>query len=101
MDSRDLGIRWESRKDNGDDSKPIDWGFIFMLLKNRGFSHDEILKLSYPQFNAYMNNINNELSYNIVVPYLGGKKDEKQEEGKIETKEELLSIIANMNNDFR
>lgn len=101
MDTRNLGIILESRKDNGEDSKILDWGLIFMLLKNRGFLHDEILKLSYPQLNAYMNNLNNELSYNIVIPYLGGKSDENEEGKKIESKEELMSIISNMNNDFR
>ena len=48
----------ESDEDNGQDSKePIDWGLTFMILKGRGFTHDEILKLSYPQLNAYMSNI--------------------------------------------
>lgn len=90
----------ESSEDNGEDSeenKETDWGLIFMLLKNRGFSHEEILNLSYPQFNAYMNNINNPLSYSITVPYMGEKKEEETE---IESKEELLNIIAGMNKDF-
>lgn len=98
----------ESSKDNGDDSnkaKVTDWGLIFMLLKNRGFSHEEILNLSYPQFNAYMNNINNPMSYSITIPYMGGGKEEpgnieKNDENKIGSKEELLSIIADMNKDF-
>ena len=69
-----------------------------MLLKSRGFSHEEILDLSYPQFNAYMKNINNPLSYSVVIPYMGGEDNDEDE--KVESKEELLSIIANMNNDF-
>ena len=70
-----------------------------MMLKNRGFSHAEILNLSYPQFNAYMNSINDPLTYSIVVPYMGsGEKDKN--EGKLSGKEELLSIVANMNKDF-
>ena len=91
----------ESKKDNEDDSESqvTDWGLIFMLLKNRGFSHEEILNLSYPQFNVYMKEINNPLSYNIVIPYMG-TGEEKGEEGQIGSKEELLSIVANMNKDF-
>lgn len=101
MDSN-LGLRLESSKDNDNDSEekgPTDWGIIFMLLKNRGFSHEEILNLSYPQFNAYMNNINNPLSYSITIPYMGsGESDEKTIE--IDSKEELLNIVASMNKDF-
>ena len=92
----------ESKEDSEDDSKneETNWGLIFMLLKSRGFSHEEILNLSYPQFNAYMKNINNPLSYSVVIPYLGGESEENNEDGKVESKEELLSIIASMNNDF-
>lgn len=101
MDSN-LGLRLESSEDNDNDSKetgPTDWGMIFMLLKNRGFSHEEILNLSYPQFNAYMNNINNPLSYSITIPYMGnGEDNEKATE--IDSKEELLNIVASMNKDF-
>lgn len=93
----------ESSKDNGDDSKEdriTNWGMIFMLLKNRGFSHEEILNLSYPQFNAYMNSINNPLSYPITIPYMGsGEDDDKGKE--ISSKEELLALVADMNKDFR
>ena len=72
-----------------------------MLLKSRGFNHEEILNLSYPQFNAYMKNINNPLGYSIVIPYMGGDNNENNDDNnKIESKEELLSIIASMNNDF-
>ena len=56
-----IGLKLESDKDNDEDSekdKEMDWGLYFSLLKNRGFSHEEILNLSYPQFNVYMNNIN-------------------------------------------
>ena len=89
----------ETHEDNGEVSKKTDWGLIFMLLKNRGFSHQEILQLSYPQFNAYMNNIHDALTYQIVVPYLGnGDKSEKE---KISSKEELLNIVSSMNNDFK
>lgn len=103
-----IGLNLESSKDNGDDSKekePMDWGLIFTLLKTRGFEHEEILNLSYPQFNAYMNNINNPLSYPITIPYMGSgdSKDENGEkikEGEITSKEELLSIVADMNKDF-
>lgn len=88
----------ESSEDNDDDSKKItDWGLIFSLLKNRGFSHEEILNLSYPQFNAYMKNINNPLTYGITIPYMGGE-EEKEEE--ISSKEEFLNLIADMNKDF-
>lgn len=90
----------ESKEDNEEDSdkEEIDWGLTFSLLKNRGFSHEEILNLSYPQFNAYMNNINNPLSYNVTIPYMGGGEDKKTEE--ISSKEELINIIADMNKDF-
>ncbi len=88
----------ESSEDSDDDSeKEIDWGLYFSLLKNRGFSHQEILNLSYPQFNAYMKNINNPLTYGVTIPYMGG--GEEQEE-KISSKEEFLNIIADMNKDF-
>lgn len=88
----------ESSEDNDDDSDKItDWGLIFSLLKNRGFSHEEILNLSYPQFNAYMKNINNPLTYGITIPYMGGG-EEKEEE--ISSKEEFLNLIADMNKDF-
>ena len=93
-----IGLKLESSKDSDKDSeKEIDWGLLFSLLKNRGFSHEEILNLSYPQFNAYMNNINNPLAYAVVIPYMGG--GEKKEE-KISSKEEFLNIIADMNKDF-
>lgn len=95
-----VGLNLESSKDNDDDSedKRTDWGLVFMMLKNRGFSHEEILNLSYPQFNAYMNSINNPLSYSITIPYMGEGKESKQE--KIGSKEELISIFADMNKDF-
>ena len=101
MDSS-LGLNLESKEDSEEDSKneETDWGLIFMLLKSRGFSHEEILNLSYPQFNAYMKNINNPSSYSIVIPYMGESEESKTEDGKVESKEELLGIIANMNNDF-
>ena len=55
-----IGLNLESSKDSDKDSKneKTDWGLVFMMLKNRGFSHEEILNLSYPQFNAYMKKIN-------------------------------------------
>lgn len=90
----------ESSEDSDKDSKfePTDWGLTFSLLKNRNFSHEEILDLSYPQFNAYMNNINNPLSYMVTIPYMGGGEEEKEKE--ISSKEELLNIVADMNKDF-
>ena len=96
-----IGLNLESSKDNGEDSekdKVTDWGLIFMLLKNRGFSHEEILNLSYPQFNAYMKQINNPLTYSVTVPYMGGNDESK--ETVITDKEELLSIVADMNKEF-
>lgn len=88
----------ESSEDNDNDSDKItDWGLTFSLLKNRGFSHQEILNLSYPQFNAYMQSINNPLTYGITIPYMGSG-EEKEEE--ISGKEEFLNIIADMNKDF-
>jgi hypothetical protein len=68
------------------------------MMKNRGFSHEEILDLSYPQFNAYMNEINNPLTYSITIPYMGG--DDKEEKEEMSSKEELLSIVADMNRGF-
>lgn len=91
----------ESSKDNDNDSaedKVIDWGLVFSLLKNRGFSHEEILNLSYPQFNAYMNNINNPLAYSVTIPYMGGGEEKKEE--KIDSKQEIINIIAEMNRQF-
>ena len=71
------------------------------MLRNRGFSHQEILDLSYPQFNAYMNNIKNPLAYSITIPYMGsGEEEEGKAGGEIESKEELLALVADMNRDF-
>ena len=99
-----LGLNLESKEDSEEDSEEeTNWGLIFMLLKSRGFSHEEILNLSYPQFNAYMKNINNPLSYSVTIPYMGGGDEDNgnnNKDGKVESKEELLSIIASMNNDF-
>lgn len=93
-----IGLRLESSEDSDEDSeKKMDWGLLFLLLKNRGFTHQEILNLSYPQFNAYMKNINNPLSYSVVIPYMGGGE---QKEEEISSKEEFLNIIADMNKDF-
>ena len=80
-----------------------------MLLKNRGFTHNEILKLSYPQLNAYMNNLYNELTYQVVIPYLGSGDSDKngvtdediKNSQEIHSKEELLSVVALMNSQFR
>lgn len=95
-----IGLKLESSEDNDNDSnKKIDWGLCFSLLKNRGFNHNEILNLSYPQFNAYMNQINNPLTFGITIPYMGDGKD-KSEEKEISSKEEFLSIVADMNKDF-
>lgn len=69
-----------------------------MILKSRNFSHDEILKLSYPQLNAYMNKLNDPLSYSIFIPYLGSGSEDKTEE--IGSTEELMNIVADMNKDF-
>ena len=97
-----LGLNLESKEDSEEDSEEeANWGLVFMLLKSRGFSHEEILNLSYPQFNAYMKNINNPLSYSVTIPYMGGEdEDNNNDDNKIESKEELLSIVASMNNDF-
>lgn len=96
-----IGLSLESKEDNDEDSeeKETDWGLVFAMLKNRGFSHEEILNLSYPQFNAYMRNINEPTAYSVVIPYMGG--GESTEEDKVSSKEELLSIVANMNKDFQ
>ena len=94
-----IGLSLESKEDNEEDSEneETDWGLIFAMLKSRGFSHEEILNLSYPQFNAYMKEINNPLAYSITIPYMGG---EQEEETELSGKEELLSIVASMNRDF-
>lgn len=94
-----IGLKLESSEDSDEDSEKgkTDWGICFAVLKNRGFSHQEILNLSYPQFNAYMKNINNPLTYSITIPYMGSG-EEKEEE--ISSKEEFLNIIADMNKDF-
>ena len=96
-----IGLKLESSEDSDKDSKQEipDWGMLFMLLKNRGFTHEEILNLSYPQFNAYMKQINNPLTYGIVIPYMGGGEENK-EDTQVSSKEELLSLVADMNKDF-
>ena len=99
-----VGLGLESKKDNAEDSKKekegMDWGLIFAMLRNRGFSHQEILDLSYPQLNVYMNNINNPLAYSITIPYMGSGEEEGKAEGEIGSKEELLALVADMNRDF-
>lgn len=94
----------ESKKDNAEGSEKekegMDWGLIFAMLRNRGFFHQEILDLSYPQFNAYMNNINNPLAYSITIPYMGSGEEEDKAGGEIGSKEELLALVADMNRDF-
>ena len=94
-----IGLNLESSGDSDEDSKKesIDWGLTFMVLKSRNFSHEEILNLSYPQFNAYMNNINNPLAYSITIPYMGGGEEKKEE---FSSKEEILALVASMNKDF-
>lgn len=94
-----IGLTLESSEDNGEDSeeKNTDWGICFAILKNRGFSHQEILNLSYPQFNAYMKNVNNPITYGITIPYMGSG-EEKEEQ--ISSKEEFLNLVADMNKDF-
>jgi hypothetical protein len=94
-----IGLTLESSEDNGEDSeeKNTDLGICFAILKNRGFSHQEILNLSYPQFNAYMKNINNPITYGITIPYMGSG-EEKEEQ--ISSKEEFLNLVADMNKDF-
>lgn len=99
-----VGLGLESKKDNAEDSKKekerIDWGLVFAILKNRGFSHQEILDLSYPQLNVYMNNINNPLACSITIPYMGSGEEEGKVGEEIESKEELFALVADMNRDF-
>ena len=90
----------ESNEDNDNDSnEPIDWGLTFMILKSRNFSIDEIRKLSYPQLNAYMSKIANPLTYPAFIPYLGGESSEDDTK-EFSSKEELLSLVADMNREF-
>ena len=97
----------ESRKDNGEDSEETDWGTIFTILKSRGFLHNEILQLSYLQLEEYMQNIFNEKTYPVFIPYLGSGKDKDTKkviatpENKITSRDELMGIINQMNNDFK
>ena len=86
-------------EDNDEDSNKTNWCIIFLLLRARGFSEEEILNLSYPKFKAYMNNINNPILYPVMIPYLGSG-EEQQDNQKIDSKEELLTIVADMNKEF-
>ena len=68
-----------------------------------------------------MKNINNVLTYNMIIPYLGSNEEEQEEiettningekkiikrpkiektGSEIQSREELLSVIAQMNSDF-
>lgn len=85
-------------EDNDVDSEKTDWGTIFLVFRSRGFTDEEILKLSYPKFKFYLENINNPLFYSIAVPYMGG--GEENGGAKMNSKEELFSIVADMNNEF-
>lgn len=96
-------------EDNDEDSTKTDWLDIFIVFRSRGFSDEEILQLSYPKFKAYLKRINNPLFFPIAVPYMGsGEKEEGgKSEGsnikngqKIASQEELLSIVASMNQGF-
>ena len=95
------------KEDNDEDSKKTDWCMIFMLFRSRGFTDNEILQLSYPKFKAYLENINNPLFFNMMIPYLGTSDDkennkvEVSEKNAIKSKDELLSIVASMNSEFR
>ena len=93
-----IGLVFEPKEDSeeGSEEKVTDWGLTFMALKSRGFHHEEILNLSYPQFNAYMKQINNPLTYSITIPYMGESKKEEE----LSSKEELLGMVANMNKEF-
>lgn len=86
-------------EDNDEDSKNTNWCEIFMAFRSRGFSESEILQLSYPKFKAYMENLNNPIIFPLVVPYMGDGSQNKDE--KLDTKEELLNIVADMNKEFR
>lgn len=88
-------------EDNGEDSKKTDWGMIFILFRSRGFKDEEIAQLSYPKFKFYMENMNNPLFFPVVIPYLGNGKEGEDDSSKINSPEELLSIVASMNGDFR
>ena len=91
-------------EDNDEDSKKTDWGMIFILFRSRGFKDEEIAQLSYPKFKFYMENMNNPLFFPLMVPYLGSGKDNEsnsEESSKIKSPEELLSIVASMNSDFK
>ena len=87
-------------EDNGEDSKKTNWLEIFMVFRSKGFTDEEICQLSYPKFKAYLENMNSPLFFPLVVPYLGGKEG-GDDENQITSKEELMSIVASMNNDFR
>ncbi len=94
-------------EDNGEDSKKTNWLEIFIVFRSRGFTDEEICQLSYPKFKAYLENLNNPLFFPFTIPYIGtGEKNEKGEieetdENKITSREELMSIVASMNSDFR
>ena len=90
----------KENKDNGEDSEKTNWLEIFMVFRSRGFTDEEICQLSYPKFKAYLENMNSPLFFPLVVPYLGGKEG-GDDENQINSKEELMSIVASMNNDFR
>lgn len=93
----------ESHKDNEDndeDSKKTNWLEIFMVFRSRGFTDEEICQLSYPKFKAYLENLNSPLFFPLIIPYLGGKEGD-EDENKVTSTEELMSIVASMNNDFR
>lgn len=96
----------ESRKnneDNDEDSEETNWGMIFMLFKSRGFSHEEILKLSYPQFNAYLNNMYEPNTFSITIPYMGSDTDKNKVDKAKEfnDEEDLLRTVALMNAQFK
>jgi len=91
----------KENEDNDEDSKKTNWLEIFMVFRSRGFTDEEICQLSYPKFKAYLKNLNNPLLFPLAIPYMGSNENKNNEENKINSKEELMSIVASMNNDFR
>lgn len=89
-------------EDNDEDSRETNWLEIFMVFRSRGFTDEEICQLSYPKFKAYLENMNNPLFFPLVVPYMGtGEEKGNEDENKITSADELMSIVASMNEDFR
>lgn len=107
LGANSIGLTLESSDGSSESSeennKSTNWAMVFaQLIKHYGFSLQEVLDLSYPQFKALYSVVFEPQTFDITIPYMGnGEKDEteviKQEENEVNTKEGIMQMIARAN----